>query len=379
MTLGRGQGLALIEGRTARGGNRIVAATGAPMGPENAVDRGRICFIEFCEPPNGTNTPMLALSRALVGMGIPSHRLHRFGIVRLVGRGLGKFELSRNLARRPRRACLVTLCWPNDGPAFPYGMVHQLIPWICDCWPRNYDQWERLLKRNRTQMAFFSARGSAEYFQERIPGLKSVWMPEACDPVEYDPGRPLTARSIDVLEIGRKHQRFHQAVVAPLRAAGWAHVFAETWGKPVYPDQATLHAALGDSVVSICFPRMDTHPELAGGLETVTLRYFESIASGCIVLGRCPAELETLFGYNPVIEIDWKDPWSQLAEILEKRGDYQKLVDRNLARLREVGTWKARAQSIVAALEAEGWTVPRQSRKVAIPAEPGAPTTQTTA
>jgi hypothetical protein len=173
-------------------------------------------------------------------------------------------------------------------------------------------------------------------------------MPEACDPGEYSAARPLAERGIGVLEIGRRLATFHDAVRGRLAAEGIRHVFSHSAdGARQFPDQASLHAALGDSVISVCFPRSLTHPELAGGLETVTLRYFESIASGCVVLGRCPAELQELFGYSPVLQADTDDPLGQVRAILADPGAHQASVDRNRARLTEVATWAVRARQML--------------------------------
>jgi hypothetical protein len=90
-----------------------------------------------------------------------------------------------------------------------------------------------------------------------------------------------------------------------------------------------------------------THPERSGGVETVTLRYFESLASRCLVVGKCPAELHDLFGYNPIIEIDAHRPSEQIIEILTEIDRYQEFVDKNRARLLEVGTWDARVKEML--------------------------------
>ena len=50
-------------------------------------------------------------------------------------------------------------------------------------------------------------------------------------------------------------------------------------------------------------------------VETLTHRYLESIASKRVVVGRCIRELEMLFGYNPVIEVDMADPVGQLRSV----------------------------------------------------------------
>jgi hypothetical protein len=300
---------------------------------------------------------MLALNRALIETGLPVRRLQRFAAVRLLGRALGKLGISRSIVRIPDCACLVDLAWPNDGRAFPYALAYEIIPWICDCWPHDYSRWERLFRRNRIRLAFISSQGSTRYFAQRIAEMKCVWMPEACDPAEYLPQKHLAQRSIHLLELGRKFKPFHDAVRAPVAAAGFKHVFSLDGTRTfIFPNQPALLRALGDTMISVCFPKTITHPDLAGGLETTTLRYLESIASGCLIVGYCPTELRDLFGYDPVIKADPSDPGGQAVSLIRSIADYQALVDRNRARLLEVGSAQARARAIIEVLRREGWT-----------------------
>lgn len=325
-----------------------------------ATGSGGLVFLEDGYPPDGMNTPMLALGRAMAHLGVPVCRVQHSWAVRTLGRGAGRLGLIRNVVRLPGRSYLIGFGWPNDGRYFPMGYWREFIPWVCDCWPRDYAKWERLLRRNRTRLAFFSARGSTAHFRERLPRMQSEWLPEACDTAEYEALRPLAARRIGVLEIGRKLAAFHNAVSSGLAASGVRHVFSHAAsGARLFPDQAALHAALADSVISVCFPRSVTHPDLAGGLETVTLRYFESIASGCVVLGRCPGELHELFGFNPVVEADLSDPVGQVREVLARLEEHQPMVERNLRRMHEVGTWAVRARAMLKVLGARGFALPR--------------------
>ena len=309
-------------------------------------------------PPDFVNASMHAVNHALVAAGLPAYRLQRFGPVRLLGRALGRFKINRRLVTLPGRALLANLAWPNDGRTFPYGWCREIIPWIIDCWPHDYHKWEHLLRRNRTRLAFVSSQGSVRYFNERIKGLTCVWMPEACDPRVYSPEKPLAARAIHALELGRHRKPYHDAIAAPLAAAGLKHLFASDGVRtPIFPDQDSLFRGLGDTQVSVCFPKSMTHEKASGGLETVTLRYFESMASRCLIVGHAPSELVDLYGYNPVIEADERDPAGQLLAILRDIGGYQALVDRNSQRLLEVGTGEARARDIIAALKERGFRV----------------------
>jgi hypothetical protein len=218
------------------------------------------------------------------------------------------------------------------------------VVYCFDCWPSEYPWWEGFLRRHKIKVAFFSANQSAAFFREKLPGLDATWIPEATDLGKYDPGAPLEARSLHVLELGRRYDRLHARITDALKKSRWKHRY-EAPGL-VFKTRGELRRGLADTQVSICFPRSMTHPESAGQVETVTQRYFESMASGCLVYGHCPGELQDLFGYNPVIEMDVRDPIGQVLALVENVKAHQPLVNKNLARMSQVGTWDSRAANI---------------------------------
>jgi hypothetical protein len=230
---------------------------------------------------------------------------------------------------------------------FPFSCCREVVVYCFDCWPATYEGWETFFRRNRIRLAFFSASRAAEYFSARIPSMQSVWLPEAVDPDAYLNSKRLEERSIDVLELGRKHDLFHQAITQKLKENHRKHLYELQKGRIIFPTREALVKGLSDSKISVCFPCSLTHPERSGDVETVTHRYFESMASGCLILGKCPQELVDIFGYNPVIEADWHDPYGQIDDILQNPGNYQDLVHRNYRRLMEVGTWRLRARSMI--------------------------------
>jgi hypothetical protein len=103
---------------------------------------------------------------------------------------------------------------------------------------------------------------------------------------------------------------------------------------------------LARSKVSICFPSSITHPERAGKIETMTIRYLQSMVSKNLIIGKTPEEMITLFGYNPVIEVDMEDPVSQLNEILNNYNEYTGLIEKNYSAVVKDHTWRNRWQSI---------------------------------
>ncbi len=242
----------------------------------------------------------------------------------------------------------------------------EVIPYVSDCWPDDYERWVAKLKRMRPRVLFVSARGSAEFLQQRLPQVSVHWLPEAIDPTQWDGSRPLAGRQLDVLELGRNHPRYHAQVRGALRP-GVTHRFAVDGSRiPIFPGFDALRAGLADAKIQVCFPKSMTHPDEAPdqgagakGLETVTQRYFEAIASGSLIVGHSPAELTDLFGYDPTVAADLDDPVAQLHALLDCIEDYQPLVDRNHARLLEVGTWDARVAEMLAVLSEHGYEVPR--------------------
>lgn len=299
------------------------------------------------------NYQVEAMRKAFAELHVPVKNLHPLPGMTLLSRALKKTRLLSNLVKIPGRTYIVPVPRLSEGNAFPVCYFRDLVSWSFDCWPDKYDAWESFFRRHRIRMAFISAKAAAEEMARRMPGTTVVWLPEAADPAEYLPERPLTARGTAVLELGRRFKAYHDLIRPYLQDRGLTHLYATVKGENVFGSRSELAAGLGDAKISVCFPASITHPQACGGLETVTHRYFESIASRCLIVGKGPAELIDLFGYDPAIEADLTDPVAQLANILADLGRYQQLVDKNYARLLEVGTWKSRAKQLLEHLAGE--------------------------
>lgn len=274
-----------------------------------------------------------------------------------------KLRLMRNFYRSKQGPVLVAFMGYSESRLMPNCFGNEFIPYCFDCWSPMYARWEAFFRRHRVRVSMFSARQSAEYFRERIPEMRSVWLPEALDSSEYSTGTKLVQRDIDVLEIGRKMDSYHEAIIGPLRARGIRHLYETAKGKVVFPEKHQLIDGLSRAKISICFPSAITHPARSGDVETVTLRYFEAMASRCILLGKCPAELSTLFGYNPVVEVQHGRQAEQLMEIIAAPDKYQSLVDENYRRLLEVGTWDRRVDEMLRFME-DGAELPSSGKPV---------------
>ncbi len=295
------------------------------------------------------------LEQSLAENRIPSASFRGGWLLTLFAKALARAGLLRNLWQSPQKIYLVPLMGPAEYRLFPQGYFSEAVVYCFDCWPRHYARWQGLFLRHRIRLAFFSAQQSAAHFAEQIPQMRSVWLPEATDPTAYDHRRPLHEREIDVLEVGRRYESWHQQVVSGLQQKALIHLFESPRGQLVFPTQERFVQGLGNSRISVCFPASLTTPERAGGVETVTHRYFEAMASGCLILGHCPKELLELFGYNPIIEADLESSLEQLLAILANIETYQDLVERNYQRLLEVGTWKVRVRALCESLQQCGY------------------------
>ena len=259
------------------------------------------------------------------------------------GRALGRFDLLRNVGRL-RGPLLYPTAWAGTKWLFPQGIWREPIIAGMDCWESDWDRWSRVLRRLRVRAAAFTSRQSAAEMARRCPGLHTLWMPEAAEVSQYSAERPLPDRSIDVLQMGRGYEAFDTPVRDHMKAAGCLHLQPQE-GEHLFPDRTGLLDALGNARLLVCFPRCDTNPYQAGSVETLTLRYLEGFASGCVVVGRAPAELVDLFGYDPVVGVD-PGPKSgeRVLQIIREIGSFQPLVDRNLHSVRERGGWPDRAR-----------------------------------
>jgi hypothetical protein len=304
-----------------------------------------------------------AMRRAFAELQIPVKNLHPLPGMTFLSRVLKKTRLLRNFGKIPGRTYIIPVPRLSEGNTFPVCYFRDVVTWSFDCWPDKYQAWEALFGRHRISTAFISAKAAAEELDRRLADTNVMWLPEAADPAEYRPDKPLLARETAVLELGRRHHPYHEVIQPYLKEHGFTHRYVLAIGQNVFRSREALAAGLGDTKLSICFPASMTHPDESGGVETVTHRYFESIASRCLIVGKAPVELTELFGYDPVVEAYLADPVAQLEEVLSDLDRYQDFVDKNYARFLEVGTWTARARQLLDHLDRETPTLSGRRRQ----------------
>lgn len=235
--------------------------------------------------------------------------------------------------------------------AFPFFYRYEVIPMLWDVWQ---DTWESLYHDLRTlkcRTVFVTVKAVAEQLSRDL-GIDAYWIPEGIDPTDYKKGDVLASRTIDVYELGRQKKEYHQ-VLEELEARGVLGDYRRNRYDAeggllqlAFPTAESLTAHLPQVKIIISFPQADTHPHKAGKLDTLTQRYWEAMLCRCLMVGRAPAELVELAGYNPVIDVDWEQPAAQLEHLLAHIADYQELVDRNYRTALELAPWDKRIATI---------------------------------
>lgn len=329
--------------------------------PENRVGRVRVELIRTIPQRSAGNVSVYsqqALDSELELKGMRGHdALNRLPGVYKVAFALRKAKLIRNFGYWAENAYFVSAQRFSTAMIFPYSYGAEIIPYTFDGWPICFKDTRQFYLANRVKVAFVSARDSVQRLQASLPSVRFYWLPEAVNPDQYQCSVPLERRSLNVLELGRRYERYHRALLDGLRGKPIVHRYERLPGEIVFPTRQDLVSGFAQTQVSVCFPASMTHPQRAQGVETATYRYYESIASKCIILGHAPAELIDLFGYNPVIEADFEDPVGQLLDVLAKIESFKELVERNYSRLLEVGTLRARANTVVQVLDENGYVL----------------------
>lgn len=279
-------------------------------------------------------------------------RLKLSGIMVRLGRWVDFF-----CCQRSNKAVIV--CTSGGGlmyTSFPYSLLYEIIPVFWDSWPFNWDEQIYSLKRLRCKTCFVTSSQVAQRIRQTLPEMNVYWLPEGIDIADYKPGSDLIKRRIDVYELGRQNSEYHK-VLCELKSEGvFSSFFCNEYDEKgltielAFPTAQSLLNALSDIKVVISFPQIDTHPEKVGDIETLTQRYWETMLSRNLILGRAPNELIRLIGYNPVVDVDWTNPKKQLSDILSNIESYQPLVERNYQVAKVMASWDNRVKDVITTL-----------------------------
>lgn len=223
--------------------------------------------------------------------------------------------------------------------------------WMYDAWESRFAEIERFVRTCGIDILMLSSKQAADHFSSlQLPRFSAHWVPEAVDCSAYR-SKPMSERSIDVLQLGRKWEAYHQTIAPGLLKEGRKYVYETRPGKIIFKDRAQFISGLSDSKISICVPSNITHPERSGAISTMTTRYLQSMASRCLVLGELPHDMQYLFEHEPVIKIDKSDPVGQILHILDNVDEFQPLIERNYRAVVNGHTWQHRADKILSLVD----------------------------
>ena len=272
-------------------------------------------------------------------------KYERFAKPRIIFTSLGRllnFRIGFGLGVK-----LIALgCHRIERVAWPWNMFHEIVPVMWDVWPDNREAFIRFIRNNRVKTVFCTSSQNVRYINERVPGVKVIWMPEGIKVEAYPMGPRLFDRKIDLLCYGRRKEDLVQKIDAYKWHSGFRFETGHRGLK--FKGFTDLIAGIQDAKMTICYPQCDTCPEKAGDIETLTQRYWECMLCGTLIVGRAPKELiEVCGGRNPVIELDGSDPCRQIKEILDHLADYQEKIDENRALAEKFAPWSGRIEKIM--------------------------------
>jgi hypothetical protein len=215
---------------------------------------------------------------------------------------------------------------------------------IFDAWPSTHDKIIDFANDFQICNIFVSSLQSSEMLKRYDSNCNFHWIPEGIDIKQYK-FYDYKLKDIDVLQFGRKYDVYHNKIVNFLKDKGKIYLYEKQKGEIIFPEREDFISGLARTKISICFPSSITHPQRAEGIETMTIRYLQSMASKCLIIGIAPKEMMTIFGCNPIIDVDLNDPVNQLQTIMDNYENYWSLIEKNYVNLSN-HTWQKRWEQI---------------------------------
>lgn len=244
---------------------------------------------------------------------------------------------------KPVKSGLFTILMGLDfGKCLPYFIFYRNKSlFMFDAWPNEHENIIKFVDFFKVSHLFLTSSQAVNSIQTKVSHTKCYWVPEGIAPHKYK-YYDYDEKSIDVLALGRRYDTYHEQIVTCLENNNKCYLYEKQRGNIIFPTRDGFIEGLAKSKISICVPSNITHPDRSGNIETMTIRYLQSMVSKCLIVGHAPKEMITLFGYNPVIEIDDIDPEGQIVSILNNYTDYHHLVDKNYQMVLKYHTWENR-------------------------------------
>jgi len=228
-------------------------------------------------------------------------------------------------------------------PYFHYKTSSKSL-WMYDAWEPCFDDIEKTIRDYGINTLFTASKQSSEYFNAlNIKNFEAFWVPEAVDVANYE-FIPYHERTIDVLQLGRKWNEYHEKI-KPIEE-NLVYKYEKKAGQIIFKSREEFITGIANSKISVCVPSFITHPEITGRISTITNRYLQSMASKCLILGKLPDDMKFLFDYNPIVEIDDENPIGQIHDILENFDAYIPLIEKNYEILKNHHNWNTRVDQM---------------------------------
>mgnify|MGYP001324614364 CR=1 FL=1 len=234
-------------------------------------------------------------------------------------------------------------------PLFAFTCKHKVL-YLFDAWEPRFPEIKNMIENLKIDIVFFTYRQSYEYFKETLPQVKCFWVPEAISFDEYY-AMPYSQKDIDILQLGRRFGIYHNKIVNFCFENNLKYLYERKRGEIIFPKRIDFIKGLARSKISICVPSSITHPLRSGYISGLTQRYLQSMASKCLIVGYVPEDIKYLFDYNPIIQIDIKNPTEQIDHILKNFSKYVPLIEKNYLEVKEKHQWKNRVAVIQGILE----------------------------
>ena len=216
--------------------------------------------------------------------------------------------------------------------------------YLFDIWPNKIRHVVKLAKKLSIDVVFVSSQKSTEELSKFNLNTRFYWIPEAIDFKCYR-YKNIIDKDIDVLQFGRKYEKYHLAILNILEQNNKIYLYEKRRGDIVFSNRDLFIDGLSRTKISICFPSSITHPERSGTFETMTVRYLQSMASKCLIIGYAPKEMISIFGYNPIIEANINQSGEQILSILKNYNSYIDLIEKNYLEVQN-HTWRDRWNKI---------------------------------
>jgi len=242
-----------------------------------------------------------------------------FRLLRTAGRRMGlegPFQLPVDSMHRTRVAIIGGLSFQRCTDFILRGTKAAYLYDPTPPWSTT-DEVVRFVEDTGISILFVSHPTFCERLQARLNRCDVHFIAEAVDPDYY---LSEEEKTIDVLSFGRKYKRHHDTLLAGLPSS-------INYRFDMYEKREDLLQAMGSARIITNFPRSLLVKEL--DVEMLTMRYFQSFVSKALVIGHCPPILKELFGYDPMIAVDFAQPCEQVQSILKDFCRYQELIEKN--------------------------------------------------